>query len=576
MDKRTVFAIFLALFVMMAYSSAINKFFPKNTVSFQQNTVSFQQNNVASLQNTVSSTQNTVSFSQNTISSDNMQHLKLEQPSDENLGFSGTNITNIPADNVDYEFSDLGGCLKSISIKGFTNLKQNEVIYDVFATRNAIFVINGFDKNTDLTKTTYKRYVIANGLEYDAFLKNGLEIKKFYKLSNNNYGLELELKIINNSDNTIETRYSIITASDISVSGPDDSRFLEGIISLNSKLKKIKPQIRRAGMENKYIGDIEWAGLQNKYFSLIVKPYQKTVSSTVSFYNKDLRNPNISIMLNYDTVSIGPRETVSHKFFLYSGPNNMDLMAAHQIGIENSLHFGVFGIISELLLSGLNLFYKIFHNYGIAIICLAFLTSILLYPLTFKSAKSMRQMQLLQPKISRLQQEHKGNPQKLNKEMLELYKKHKVNPFGGCLPLLLQMPVFIALYQALSRAIELKYARFLWIKDLSLPDKAFSIILNQGTGEKFFINIIPIFMAITMFFQQKLLTPKPVITKDDKDDLVKQQQKMMGIFMPILFGFIFYNMPSGLVLYWFSNSLIMLYQNIRIQKHIHVEDSSML
>src|SRR3989338_7226976 len=127
-------------------------------------------------------------------------------------------------------------------------------------------------------------------------------------------------------------------------------------------------------------------------------------------------------------------------------------MASYQAGIENSIARTTFGAISELLISALNLFYKISRNYGVAIILLAVLIALVLYPLTLKSFRSMKEMQILQPKMDRLRKEYKDSPQKLNKEIMELYKKHKVNPFGGCLPMLLQMPVFIALYQPFSRA----------------------------------------------------------------------------------------------------------------------------
>lgn len=182
----------------------------------------------------------------------------------------------------------------------------------------------------------------------------------------------------------------------------------------------------------------------------------------------------------------------------------------------------------------------------------------------------MRQIQLLQPKIDKLRKEFKDNPQKLNKEIMEMYKKYKVNPFGGCLPMLLQMPIFIALYQALIRAIELKNARFLWIKDLSMPDKAFFLPFSSLIGRNIPVNILPILMAITMFFQQKISAPASKV--NDKEDVMQQQQKMMAVLMPVMFGAIFYNMPSGLVLYWFINTLFMLFQQIKMAKSFHVEN----
>jgi YidC/Oxa1 family membrane protein insertase len=150
---------------------------------------------------------------------------------------------------------------------------------------------------------------------------------------------------------------------------------------------------------------------------------------------------------------------------------------------------------------------------------------------------------------------------------MELYKKYKVNPFGGCLPMLLQMPIFIALYQALIRAIELKNAKFLWIADLSNPDKAFLLPTKSVVGTNIPINILPILMAITMFLQQKFSNPHSNVI--DKEDVMQQQQKMMAVLMPVMFGVIFYNMPSGLVLYWFINTLIMFFQQIRMAKSFH-------
>ena len=134
--------------------------------------------------------------------------------------------------------------------------------------------------------------------------------------------------------------------------------------------------------------------------------------------------------------------------------------------------------------------------------------------------------------------------------------------------MLLQMPIFIALYQAFMRAVELKNAKFLWINDLSMPDKAFSLFSGG-----FSVNILPILMAITMFFQQKMSMPASAASSAGAEDSVQQQQKMMLVLMPVLFGFIFYNMPSGLVLYWFINTLIMFFQQVKVSKQFHVENA---
>jgi YidC/Oxa1 family membrane protein insertase len=170
----------------------------------------------------------------------------------------------------------------------------------------------------------------------------------------------------------------------------------------------------------------------------------------------------------------------------------------------------------------------------------------------------MKEMQVLQPQVEELRVLHKNNPQRLNKEIMELYKAHKVNPLGGCLPMVLQIPVFFALYQVLSRTVALKGADFLWIKDLSEPDKLFTLPNSLPViGNE--INILPILMAIGMFFQQK--TSMVSISQNQAE-----QQKIMMIVMPIMFGVLFYHMPSGLVLYWFINSSLTLAYQLRVSR----------
>jgi YidC/Oxa1 family membrane protein insertase len=190
------------------------------------------------------------------------------------------------------------------------------------------------------------------------------------------------------------------------------------------------------------------------------------------------------------------------------------------------------------------------RNWGWAIALLSLIVFILLLPLTAKQIRSMKEMQALQPKIEALREAYKDNPQKLNKETMELYREHKVNPFGGCLTMFLQIPIFIALYQALMRSIYLKGESFFWIKDLSLPDRLLILPTTLPVlGNE--INILPILMAIGMFIQQRL-------TLVGASGAAKEQQKLMSMLMPLLFGAFFYHMPAGLVLYWFINSSLML------------------
>ncbi|MDD5596134.1 MAG: YidC/Oxa1 family membrane protein insertase, partial [Candidatus Omnitrophica bacterium] len=198
-------------------------------------------------------------------------------------------------------------------------------------------------------------------------------------------------------------------------------------------------------------------------------------------------------------------------------------------------------------------FHSFSHNWGVSIIILAIITYAVIFPFTMKSTKAMRRMQEIQPLMDALRKEYKDNPQKLNKEVLELYKKHKVNPIGGCLPLLFQFPVFIALYQVLLKFVELKNANFLWIKDLSMPDHAFKLPLPPPVD---YLNVLPLIIVLVGFLQQKFATPMTG----------ESNQKMMGFFMIGFMGIIFYNFPAGLTLYWLTQNILTFAYQLHITR----------
>jgi len=189
--------------------------------------------------------------------------------------------------------------------------------------------------------------------------------------------------------------------------------------------------------------------------------------------------------------------------------------------------------------------YHVLPNWGVTIILISTFLYASMYPLTLRGMSSMKRMQALQPEINKLKEKYSDNPQKMNQEMMRLYKEYKINPLGGCLPFLLQMPIFIGLYQVLWRSVTFKGADFLWIKDLSMPDRFYVLPFEVPfVGRD--INLLPLLMAIIMFFQQRITAKNMVIT----DPIQLQQQKMMGIMMPVLMGVIFYKFASGLTLYF--------------------------
>lgn len=232
----------------------------------------------------------------------------------------------------------------------------------------------------------------------------------------------------------------------------------------------------------------------------------------------------------------------------YLGPKDIDALEAANHQFRRAVDLGWFSFIAVPLLHVMQFFHHFTGNYGVDIILLTLIVKILFIPLTNSSFKSMRELQRLQPEMLRIREKYKDDPQQMNKEMLELYRRHKVNPLGGCLPMLLQLPVFIGLYSALTHAVELRHAPFmLWITDLSAPDRlgSFAIPFVEPPG----IPVLTLLMGASMFLQT-WMTPS---TGDPS-------QRQIMLIMPIMFTFMFLNFPSGLTLYWLVNNVLTIAQ----------------
>jgi YidC/Oxa1 family membrane protein insertase len=233
--------------------------------------------------------------------------------------------------------------------------------------------------------------------------------------------------------------------------------------------------------------------------------------------------------------------SISQTIQVFAGPKSIEELRKAGVGLEEAVAFGFFAVLAKPLLLTLNFFQRIVGNYGVAIILLTILIRVFFFPLATKQFRSMKEMQRLQPLLKELKEKYKDDKEKLNQETMQLFRTHKVNPLGGCLPILVQIPVFIALYQALLNSIALRQAPFIfWLKDLSAPDPTY---------------ITPVLMTGSMFLQQKMSPPAAD----------PAQQKIM-MFMPLIFGVMFLNFPSGLVLYWLINNLLAIGQQYWINR----------
>ena len=242
------------------------------------------------------------------------------------------------------------------------------------------------------------------------------------------------------------------------------------------------------------------------------------------------------------------------RFRVYLGPKEMDALAATSPVLAGRIYFGWFRVVAEPMFHLLRWLHKLVHSWGLAIILVTVLIKGLFYKLTHSQQRSMKKMQALQPEMTALREKYKKDPQRMQREIMELYKRHKVNPMMGCLPMVVQIPVFLALYNVLLNTIELRHAPFLYLPDLSAPDALFGHVGNFSVGP------LPLIMGVSMWVQQRMTptTMEPM-----------QAQVMKAL--PLVFTFMFLNFPSGLVLYWTVNNLLTLGQqaivNRQIEKH---------
>ena len=376
---------------------------------------------------------------------------------------------------------------------------------------------------------------------YEAPVIEGLYIKKKIALDADDYNIKISFFIENTLEQEREITVELSSGLVYEVKRKYDKQYINSVVKSYDKVvvTRINKLIKEgSSLQNK----VDWLAIEKKYFTIILKPFFNANSARVKHIGK---NTLLGYILS-EPIKLLRHEAVSLKSIYFAGPKHYKVLKAYGNNFEDILSRGFFGSIKTFMVIVLSFFYSIFHNYGIAIIVLTIIIKILFAPLTHKSFESMRKMQELQPQMKALQEKYKNEPQKLNKEIMGLYKQHKANPFSGCFPLLLQMPIFIALYQTLSQSVELRGAPFIWwIKDLSEPDRMFTLPFSLPViGDSF--NFLPLIMLVSMIWQQKL-TPSTATSKE--------QERIM-LLMPIMFGVIFYNLPSGLVLYWFVNNVL--------------------
>ena len=367
--------------------------------------------------------------------------------------------------------------------------------------------------------------------------ESGLEVYREYTFNHDQFMFNVETRITAHSLASQNLQYTMVWGPGLGgevESKTDYFTFSGPTTFINNE--RVETPADEVNDILRHKGALTWTAFQNKYFTAAMIP-QEGIKNAVVINKAD------GLYVGLELQSVQSAATAVNQ--MYVGTKELELLEAAENKLVRVIDYGWFGnkfaFLVKPILKGLNYFYGMTGNYGWSIIILTFLIKLIFFPLSHKSFKSMKGMQKIQPYVKVIQERNKDDRQKMNTELLDLYKKHKVNPLGGCLPMLLQIPVFIALYHALFFSIELRGAPFmLWIQDLSVSDPYY---------------VTPVVMGFTMFLQQKMtpMVGDPI------------QQKIM-MFLPIIFTFLFLSFPAGLVIYWTVNNLLTISQQFYIYK----------
>lgn len=455
----------------------------------------------------------------------------------------------VETDRYTAVFSSAGGALKRLTLKGFRESNKTDApLVSLaassdpsllsFATRGVGFALSP----QALYSASTASLKLADGekkqLVFTYVDAQGFVVRKSYSFEGGSYGIALETQLVNNAAAPLTGAFQQVLTAPFEVNQKDSRYETYGVsLSADSSLHTNPPK-DVATASKKYEKSVQWAGINDKYFLSALLAVNNSIASVelkknpAGFLEAAATTPAF-------TVAPGQAVTVAHRLFV--GPKDIDILKAQGSGLEQSLDLGWFSSLAKPMLYSLKFFYKYVGNYGIAIIIITVILKILFFPLTHKSYKSMKDMSKLQPKMMAVKEKYKNDKDAMNRAVMELYREHKVNPLGGCLPMLVQIPVFFALYKALMYSIELRHAPFyLWITDLSDKDPYY---------------VTPIVMGATMFIQQKM-------TPSNMDEM---QQKIM-LALPVIFTFMFLTFPSGLVLYWLVNNVLTIGQQMYINK----------
>ena len=511
------------------------------------------------------------------------------------------------------EWTSVGGALNKLVLKDYytdVSKKQNEVLFerlpDVCPTLSLIdpqreanpialdqrmaspLAAKGYDVVEHTDRKIVFRSVFDKGLE----VTKTFEVEAKPKEGPPKYDILVHIMLRNVGQKPLQEQYSLVAPAGIMPDRTTYITYLTSQIAIENGPRNPAVPADQQGMKIPNVvsaaellkngpydrRDVVWAGVASNYFTVITRPVQEKtrfIYAAAAYPLPAARfplegalpagatpTPNILTELTTNLFDLKPGQSITQEYIFYAGPKRASVLAAY--GNMSSIldyDYGKFGPITILFLWMLAQLHKVIPNYGMGIIFLTFLVKVVLHPLTRKTQVSMFKMQKLQPKINALREKYKHDQKTMGSEQWKLFREHRVNPLGGCLPMLVQIPVLIALYNGIAYSIEFRQQPFLgWVHDLARPDAFMTLPFQIPLLHSTLLNVLPLVMVVTWVVQQMTM-PKPV------DPQQAQQQKMM-MFMPIVFGFMFYSMPSGLVLYWLTNTVLGIVEQFYIKKHL--------
>ena len=579
MDRNSIIVLVVCFILLMLWYPLVNKIYPPKPLP-------------ASVTNAYSTTRSSTNAGTNFQAPPSVAEEPVTAPQPVVNAAVPEELLTVANGNARYTFTSYGGGLKLVELLHYPEIvtkrraKQpqmnNVATLDSFTPAPTLALLDGQAVQGDGVFTLAKT---DDGVRAEKTLTNGLTIVKDFQLSSN-YLLMATVRLENRSAHPLELPAQEWVVGTASPLGPRDNGRAVGVLWYNGSKtadlggssyfaggcrQPVPPLEYRGGASN-----VVWVAAHNQFFALVAMPQQPAEGLVIR--RIDLPRPTgeearlvatnaptprgYTAAMIYPGLTLASNQTFERKIAFYTGPKEYSTLARIAFRFNNNLdllmNFGWAGFVSKALLLGMNWLHSVLKiPYGWAIVTITIIIKAVFWPLTQASTRSMKRLQALQPQMNAIKEKYKDDPVKMNKKTMEFMRENKVSPLGGCLPMLLQIPVFFGFYSMIQSAIELRGAGFLWIGDLSQTDTLFVIpglgfipfFGIVGVGLPF--NLLPLIMGATMLWQAHLTPPSP--------GMDPTQQKIMR-YMPLMFLAFLYNYSSGLTLYWTVQNLLTILQ----------------